>query len=151
METKDRRRWLIIHAVLFFVVLIDRALRVISLQIDGTHEIIPKVLSFVYVRNSGVALSIPLSNVLAIIFSAVVIAGVAFVWLKSYQQGRLTQAAAAAMVVFGALSNLIDRIMHGAVVDYLDFFSWSTINTGDILIFCGAVLMGISILFPRTR
>lgn len=48
-------------------------------------------------------------------------------------------------VAGGAIGNAIDRFLHGAVVDFLDFYyktwHWPTFNLADVAIFIGVVLM----------
>ena len=50
-----------------------------------------------------------------------------------------------ALVLAGALGNLVDRLMFGYVVDFLDFdlgfYRWPTFNVADISIFIGAALL----------
>jgi signal peptidase II len=59
----------------------------------------------------------------------------------------------------GAIGNLVDRIRHGYVVDFLHFyvrreggdFHWPTFNVADVWIVAGVVLMGLALLFGRGR
>ncbi len=52
---------------------------------------------------------------------------------------------ALSLVLAGALGNVIDRILFGAVVDFLDFhafgYHWPAFNVADSAISCGAVLL----------
>ena len=47
-----------------------------------------------------------------------------------------------ALIVGGACGNILDRLRHGAVTDFLDFYwrdwSWPTFNGADVAIFLGA-------------
>ncbi len=61
-----------------------------------------------------------------------------------------------AMVVGGAVGNIIDRVRQGAVTDFLDFYwrdwHWPTFNVADIAITLGAVLiLAASIPFRRRK
>jgi signal peptidase II len=59
-----------------------------------------------------------------------------------------------ALVVGGALGNIIDRVRQGAVTDFLDFYwrdwHWPTFNVADIAITLGAVLI-LAASFPLCR
>ncbi len=59
-----------------------------------------------------------------------------------------------ALVVGGALGNIIDRLRQGAVTDFLDFYwrdwHWPTFNVADIAITLGAVLI-LAASFPLRR
>ena len=62
-------------------------------------------------------------------------------------------ALALTLVLAGALGNVIDRIVYGAVVDFADFHAWGhhwpAFNIADSAITCGAVLLIWDALFPR--
>jgi signal peptidase II len=78
---------------------------------------------------------------------AVVIALVA--WL-SKGPSRFV-AAALALIIGGAIGNVIDRFIHGAVVDFLDVhaagYHWPAFNVADSAISVGAALLILDSLF----
>lgn len=63
------------------------------------------------------------------------------------------------LFIGGALGNLIDRVLHGYVIDFLLFYlkdeqgeifwSYPAFNVADIAVFCGACLMVILALFHK--
>jgi signal peptidase II len=55
-------------------------------------------------------------------------------------------AAGAGLLVGGSLGNLIDRLSHGAVTDFIDFTRWPAFNLADIAITVGAALIVIGLL-----
>jgi len=56
-----------------------------------------------------------------------------------------------ALIIGGAIGNVIDRIQYGAVADFFDFhlfgYHWPAFNVADIAIFCGACLIILNQLF----
>jgi signal peptidase II len=64
-------------------------------------------------------------------------------------------ALALTLVLAGALGNVIDRILVGAVVDFLDFHAfgwhWPAFNVADSAITCGAVLLAWDALRPARK
>ena len=58
-----------------------------------------------------------------------------------------------ALVLAGALSNLIDRILFAYVRDfiYLKFINFAVFNVADMAITIGAILIIISILFLQKK
>ena len=79
-------------------------------------------------------------------FSAIaVVASVWIVWLLRKHQQQKLFCLTLALILGGALGNLIDRIAYGYVVDFLDFH-WDShhfpaFNVADSAITCGAALM----------
>lgn len=61
-----------------------------------------------------------------------------------------TERAALGLILGGALGNGLDRLLHGHVVDFLDFvfggWHYWTFNLADTAIVCGALLFGASLL-----
>jgi signal peptidase II len=72
-----------------------------------------------------------------------VIAAGLLVWL-SRERDRAS-ALAIGLVLGGAIGNVIDRLRHGAVVDFLDFhlsgYHWPAFNLADSAIVVGALLL----------
>lgn len=60
-----------------------------------------------------------------------------------------------ALIIGGAIGNLIDRLMHGFVVDYLDVYvgdwHWPTFNLADMGICIGAALIIIESFLPSEK
>lgn len=79
---------------------------------------------------------------------AVVITVVLAVWLSRTRRGDWKTAVPFAMVIGGALGNVIDRLQHGHVVDFVQWYwrdhYWPAFNLADSAIVCGAV--GIALL-----
>ncbi len=85
---------------------------------------------------------------------ALAITAVLFVWLWKAET-RLS-AIALGLVIGGAIGNIIDRLLYGAVVDFLDFhlggMHWPAFNVADAAIFIGVVLLLIeTIIEPKQR
>lgn len=51
----------------------------------------------------------------------------------------------------GAAGNFIDRLLSGAVVDFIDFHVWPVFNVADIAIVCGAVLICYHLIAAEVR
>lgn len=60
------------------------------------------------------------------------------VLLVSVWRARLGRTAAPALVLAGALSNFVDRLVDGSVVDYLQLPGWPAFNLADAFILVGA-------------
>ncbi len=93
-------------------------------------------LGWEYFANSGIAFSIPCPNWLIIIATPIIILGILFWYLKS----KTYKLSAISLIIAGALSNLTDRILFSATIDYLRFFT-GVINLADVMIVGGVMMM----------
>ncbi len=88
------------------------------------------------------------------VIALVVSAGIIF-WLKRLGHDKLWEALALALVMGGAIGNVVDRIIHGYVIDFLDFYygawHWPAFNVADIAIVVGAAILIIDSLWPRKQ
>ncbi len=85
---------------------------------------------------------------------ALVISTVIFTWLRRLDAGQHFQAAALSLVLGGALGNVIDRLLLGHVVDfiqiYYDRWYWPAFNIADSAITVGVVLLILDTLRNKT-
>lgn len=115
--------------------------------------VIPGFLNLTHVRNTGVAFGLFAASpgeessswLLTLLgLAALTAVGLYFWFAPSRNRGLLT---ALALVVGGAVGNLIDRIGSGAVTDFIDVYvgthHWPSFNVADSAISIGIVLMAI--------
>lgn len=66
-------------------------------------------------------------------------------WIKKLKSEEKIMAISLSLVLGGAIGNLIDRVLYGYVVDFLDFYvgdyHWPAFNIADSAITVGAVLL----------
>jgi signal peptidase II len=76
---------------------------------------------------------------------ALVMTGALVVWLLRLKTEERAMAAGLALVAGGAVGNLIDRVLTGRVVDYIDAYvasyHWPAFNIADSAIVCGVCLL----------
>lgn len=108
------------------------------------------VLDLVHLHNTGAAFSFlaGASGWQNWMFAgvAIVVSGVIFWWLvKLPEGGRRVLSLGLALVLGGAIGNLIDRILYGYVVDFILFYyhewSYPAFNIADSAITCGVALI----------
>lgn len=96
-------------------------------------------------QNDGLIFSIPAPFWISVTLMIVAALGIGgFLWTKRRQQAIHLPAA---LMFVGALSNVYDRIAHGAITDYLYLSDWWPImNIADL-----AILAGILLLIRRRK
>jgi len=109
-------------------------------------DVLPPVLNFRYGENTGINFGLfgggsDASRWILIGFSLVLCVAIA-VWIRGWHPSRRMQAAAG-LVIGGALGNVVDRVAHGYVQDFLNMSCCGIINpfvfnVADIFIFAGA-------------
>lgn len=67
------------------------------------------------------------------------------IWMRRIDAGRLLKLFALSILLAGAIGNLIDRLLLGFVIDFIDLhyqgFYWPVFNVADVLISLGVVLL----------
>jgi signal peptidase II len=113
------------------------------------------VLNFALTLNRGVSFGLfnndaAMNAVIFALIAAVIVAAL-LVWLARTRDRML--AAAIGLVVGGAVGNVVDRLLRGAVVDFIDFhigqWHWFVFNLADAAISVGVALMVIDGLRGR--
>ena len=148
MRDKVMLKWLWLSLL---AVILDQASKLAvagSMQLFESIEIMP-FFRLTYVHNTGAAFSF-LSEAggwqrwffagLAVAISAVIA-----VWLARLKKHETLLAVALALVLGGAVGNLIDRLAYGYVIDFLDVYyeswHWPAFNIADSAITLGVMLM----------
>ena len=149
------RKWLTLALV---IVVLDQITKYVIVQKFVLHEtlFVTSFFNLVRVHNAGAAFSFlaDAGGWQRLFFIAVsVVASIWIVWLlRQYPQQRIF-CLALGMILGGAVGNLIDRVMFGAVVDFLQFhyagYYFPSFNVADSAITCGAGLLIWDALRPQ--
>lgn len=103
-------------------------------------------LSLDFTRNYGLAFGLSANRWMIIVISILLLGFLLwFAWAEWKNAHRLA-AFAAVLMGIGALSNLIDRIRYGYVVDWISVQYWSVFNLADVWITLGALLIVVQYL-----
>ena len=116
----------------------------------GYFELWPNVFNLYLIENRGAAFGI-LQNArwyFVVITIVALIAGIIYI-IKVRKDTNWLFKISTAMIIGGAIGNLIDRIDTGVVIDffYFELINFAVFNVADSFVTVGAVLLGIYILF----
>ncbi|MGN6591859.1 MAG: signal peptidase II [Terriglobales bacterium] len=127
-----------------------------TLPADYSRSVIPGLFRIIHAENPGVAFglfqysSATFRDALITGSSVALVVVLMLLW-RSKQTPRTGYAMA--LIASGACGNLLDRILHGKVVDFLLFYlgshSWPVFNLADSAIVVGAGLLVWEILHDR--
>ena len=161
----SRVEWIRIVVVSSLVLLCDQASKITVLRLVRPGEIIPVIEGFFNITltfNPGIAFGLfasmdpQLRSILLSVTIAMALCIVMVLLLKEYKEDRLAHLALA-LVIGGAVGNIIDRLRFGSVVDFLDFYwghyHWPAFNIADSAI-CVAVvflLLRQTVFPPRSK
>lgn len=151
------RRWLALAAA---IVVADQLTKYAVVQYFAANKAVALApfVNLVLVYNPGAAFSF-LSDAAGwqrgffIAIALIASAWIVFLLRKYPNERRF--ALALALVLAGAVGNVIDRIFVGAVIDFVDVhlygYHWPAFNVADSAITCGAVLLVWDALLPRAK
>ena len=135
---------------------VTKALVAWSLPVYGSRTVIPNVVDFVHVHNSGVAFGLlngvdaPGRALVTTGLAVIALAGIAYYARHVRPEERLARFGLS-LILGGAVGNLIDRVRQGYVVDFVDVYwgDWHfwAFNVADAAISVGAALVFIEVLF----
>ncbi len=127
-----------------------------SLSLYQSKPIIQDFFHLTYVTNDGMAfgLSMPGGRTILLILSILLTIFICwFLWQE--REGHNLVRLGLALILAGAFGNLLDRILYGKVVDFLDFmigdFHWYIFNIADSSVTIGMMLFIFHSIFIETR
>ena len=140
--------YLILAALL---VALDQAVKFLvraHIPLGGSLPVLPGVLDLTYVQNTGAAFSLFTGHTwLLTIISLAVSVALAAALVKGVLRHPFARCALA-VVLAGAVGNLIDRAFRGFVVDMFNvlFMRFAVFNVADIGVTCGFVLFLVGVI-----
>ncbi|MEH8029015.1 signal peptidase II [Gallibacterium anatis] len=140
--------YLWLSVVAFILDLFTKWLVVSRFELYESVNILP-IFNLTYVRNYGAAFSFLADHSgwqkYFFVLIAVVISALLLFWLAKTPRQKILVNSAYALIIGGALANMTDRLYHGFVVDFLDFYwqiyHYPVFNVADIAICVGAGLL----------
>lgn len=138
MKLKDTT---FIFSISLFIILLDQLTKYIVSKYMELHQSIPfvkNVLHLTYIQNTGAGFGILKGWNMLLIFISLTIIGVILFYFDRIVKEKPVYIPVA-LVLGGAVGNLIDRIFLGHVIDFIDFRIWPAFNVADSCITIGAL------------
>ena len=138
---KNKSVLLLISSISILTIILDQITKSLITKYLSLHQSIPlikNILHFTYIRNTGAGFGILKNqNILLIFTSLIIIGAIIYNFKKIIKKKKIL--IPIALIIGGAIGNLIDRIFIGHVIDFIDFIIWPSFNIADSAITIGAV------------
>jgi signal peptidase II len=115
----------------------------------GPMALVPGVLELRYTENQDTAFSLtrpfrsPYKGPLLAAFSLLGVLGVGLLVRKRLPRAASLERMALALVLAGAIANVLDRLRRGFVVDFIHVQHWPVFNLADVWLVVGALLLAL--------
>ena len=157
------RKYLNLHWLwlALFIIVLDQTTKLLITHLLTYQQVVPitPFFNLVLAHNPGAAFSF-LSNapgwqnwflgIIAAIISLIIV-----IWLYNLKTQKTFEAIALSLILGGAVGNLLDRIIHGFVIDFLDFYfkmyHWPAFNIADSSIVIGTIILAYGYLFKSNK
>lgn len=117
-------------------------------RLNESLPVIRSVFHLTYVHNPGAAFGLLANNTWVFVGVTVLVAIIILVVYRYLPPDRPLLRLALALMLGGALGNLIDRLRFGYVVDFLDLRIWPVFNLADMAIVIGVIILCWQLLLP---
>ncbi len=121
-----------------------------TLPLHESVTVLPGFIDFTHVRNSGAAFGIlngvdfPFKTILIAVIATSALIGVGM-YAASLAHHQLVARLGLALIIGGAAGNLIDRVIAGSVVDFVDVY-WRTYHFWAFNVADSAISIGVAIM-----
>ena len=149
-KSNNRQAFLLWLGLSSFLLILDQLTKVIAKNslFEGVSQPVTSFLNWTLVYNSGAAFSFlaQAGGWQRWFFTSVgIIAALIMIWLIRKNSHQTIFSLALSLVLSGAIGNVIDRIIYGAVVDFVDVhymgWHWPAFNIADSAISIGVILL----------
>jgi signal peptidase II len=145
------------------IVVLDQLTKAIvrsNVPLHSSVTVVPGLVDFTHVRNSGAAFGLlnvtefPFKTAALAVIATAALIGVGM-YAASLARHQVVARTGLALIIGGAAGNLIDRVVTGSVVDFVDVY-WRSyhfwaFNVADSAITVGVAIMILDMLFVGTH
>lgn len=135
-----------------FVLIIDQTTKLLVrhfFELDQFFSLFGKYIGLRYILNPGIVLGIKIGgNIFFSVFMAfasVLVLTLLFQLKENNPWIRI----ALALILGGALGNLMDRLFIGKIVDFIEIGPWPIFNLADVAVTIGLIVLIVVVLFDK--
>lgn len=142
-----------VYSIACFLLMIDQLVKLLvrsKVPLLDEVEVLPGFFSIYHIKNSGAAFSLFSGSTLVLIILSILVLFFLHYYVLTEEHMTKWRIFGFGIVIGGIIGNLVDRILYGAVIDYLSFhffgYDFPIFNIADIGITFGFLIIAIGIL-----
>lgn len=157
---KNKRQYIIIALIIFAIILLDQIIKAVMINKSNEITILDGILALNYNGNTGIAFGIGNGNLIGVIFTDILVISILLRFLiRQIENMNCMSRISLSFIIAGGISNFIDRIIRGKVIDYIDISQmineFPIFNIADIFIVVGfiifVIIVGIDLIKLQPR
>lgn len=145
----NKKKFIITIIIVLILVLIDQTTKIFAIKNlkDTSLDIIHNILSLRYTENTGGAFGVGQNGTMTFIISTIIVLGliVRFIALQ-IERIDIKLMIILSFIMAGGVSNLIDRLFRGFVIDFVQIFpntKFPIFNFADVFIVIGLIILAL--------
>ena len=132
MNPLEKKKLSVILITTILVVLLDQLSKIL---------IVKGIIPLSYLLNTGAGFGILKNSTALLIWISIIVIGLILYYYEKVPVKLKSVQIATALILAGAIGNLIDRIRLGHVIDFINLRIWPSFNIADSAITIGAILL----------
>ena len=137
--------------ITLIIIILDQLTKFMFRKNLDLNESVPIIKNFFHltlIHNTGAAFGIFRNQGILLMWLSIIVIGFIFFFYDKITEDKHIEFFSA-LILGGAIGNLIDRLAFGYVIDFLDFRIWPAFNIADSAITIGAISLAIFFLFKK--
>ena len=143
-----KNKYITIFSTALIIIIIDQLSKFLvktNFELSQTLPLISNIFHLTYIHNSGAGFGILQQQRWVLIFVSIIVIGFILYYLDKINGKEILLQLLFGFILGGTIGNLIDRVIYGYVVDFLDFRVWPVFNFADSFVTIGVI--GLIIYF----
>lgn len=138
------KKSIVVFSTALIVLLLDQLTKSLikqNFQLTQSIPIMKNILHLTYVTNTGSAFGLFKKLNIFFIFISIVVIIAIYIYLNKIRNNERLLQFAAGLLLGGTIGNLIDRLIFGHVIDFIDFRIWPVFNVADSAVTTSIILL----------
>ena len=137
-----KNKYIIVFSTALIIVLIDQITKFLikaNFQLGQSLPLIKNIFHLTYIHNFGAGFGILQQKEWILVFISIIVIGAIFYYFDRIKDKEIFLQILVGFILGGTTGNLIDRVVYGFVVDFLDFRIWPVFNFADSFVTIGVI------------